>query len=193
MRVAPVGLACADPFTVGCMTAALTHGHPSGYLAAGAFAVIIQRLAQGRELADAITIATDVLSHIPGPADASEVIGSLAEATQAAGDGPANSEKIAALGGGWVAEEALAIAVYCALTATDFRSGVLAAVNHGGDSDNTGAICGNLLGVSLGIDAIDTDLLHGLEGHDVITRVADDLHAVSAGGQTPAGARYPPG
>ena len=63
------------------------------------------------------------------------------------------------LGEGWVGEEALAIAVHCALTPADFRSGVLHAVNHGGDSDSTGAICGNLLGASLGAEAIDGDLL----------------------------------
>jgi ADP-ribosylglycohydrolase len=90
-----------------------------------------------------------------------------------------------------VAEEALAIGVYCALTAPGFRSGVLLAVNHGGDSDSTGAICGNLLGASLGAGAIDADLLDGLEGRDVITQVADDLYDTFADGQEPSGQRYP--
>ena len=59
------------------------------------------------------------------------------------------------MGGGWVGEEALAIALYCALNAQDdFAHGVLLAVNHSGDSDSTGAITGNLLGLMLGIDAI---------------------------------------
>ena len=40
-----------------------------------------------------------------------------------------------------MAEEALAIAVFCALAAPDFESGVLTAVNHGGDSDSTGQAC----------------------------------------------------
>ena len=45
---------------------------------------------------------------------------------------------IAPLGERWVAEEALAIAVYCSLVAQDdFARGVRLAVNHSGDSDST--------------------------------------------------------
>ena len=82
---------------------------------------------------------------------------------------------IPALGQGWVAEEALAIAVYCALVANDIRQGVTLAVNHDGDSDSTGAIAGNLLGIMYGADAIPDDWLESLELRDVIAEVADDL------------------
>jgi hypothetical protein len=50
-------------------------------------------------------------------------------------------------------------------------------VNHGGDSDSTAALTGNLLGAALGAQAIDDDLLNGLEGRDVIEQVAADLGA----------------
>jgi ADP-ribosylglycohydrolase len=97
-------------------------------------------------------------------------------------------------GEGWVAEEALAIAVYCALVAPTFRAGVLLAVNHGGDSDSTAAMTGNLLGAALGAQAIDDDLLNGLEGRDVIEQVAADLGAMLDGGMPrPCDlGRYPP-
>lgn len=49
-------------------------------------------------------------------------------------------------------------------------------VNHDGDSDSTGAICGNLLGAALGEQAIDADLLDDLDGADVIRQITDDLH-----------------
>ena len=81
------------------------------------------------------------------------------------------------LGGGWVAEEALAIGLYCALVARDFAHGVLLAVNHGGDSDSTGSIAGNLLGLVQGEKAIPGRWLERLELRDVITEVADDLWA----------------
>ncbi len=52
---------------------------------------------------------------------------------------------------GWIAEEALAIAFYCASKKQDdFEAAVRMAVNHDGDSDSTGAICGNLVGAHLG-------------------------------------------
>jgi ADP-ribosylglycohydrolase len=61
MRVAPIGLfACAgdaDPdrtFEIADNVAALTHGHPTGHLAAGFFAVLVQKLASGEALEPAI-------------------------------------------------------------------------------------------------------------------------------------------
>ena len=80
------------------------------------------------------------------------------------------------LGEGWVAEETLAVAIYCALRhADDFSAGIIAAVNHCGDSDSTGAVTGNILGALLGYDAIDKAWTRDLELRDVILELADDL------------------
>jgi ADP-ribosylglycohydrolase len=190
MRVAPIGLAGGDPFTLGCQAAALTHGHRSGYLAAGALALMISQLTRGRSLSDAAVNAIDALRATPG---ADQVTDALTAAIRAAEQGPLSADSLGLLGQGWVAEEALAIATHCAITATNFRSGVLHAVNHGGDSDSTGAICGNLLGTSLGAENIDTNLMRELEGRDVITQIADDLCDVFAEGHTPPAQRYPAG
>ena len=84
-------------------------------------------------------------------------------------------EAVQSLGSGWVAEEALAIALYCALTAADFRHGVLAAVNHSGDSDSTGSMCGNLLGAGLGVDAVPAGWVDGLAEGAIVGQVASDL------------------
>lgn len=173
MRVAPVGLAAADPFTLGCQAAALTHGHPAGSRAAGAFALMVADIISGTVIREAAAAAIAKLHLTDGNC---EVARALQAAVTAAGSQPATPETAEWLGEGWVAEEALAIAVYCALTAPDFRSGVLLAVNHGGDSDSTGAICGNLLGAALGASAIGPGLLSGLEGRDVIEQTADSLY-----------------
>jgi ADP-ribosyl-[dinitrogen reductase] hydrolase len=79
------------------------------------------------------------------------------------------------LGEGWVGEEALGIALICALTAVDFADGVRMAVNHSGDSDSTGAICGAILETQLGRDAIPERWLRDLEHCDVIDQLATDL------------------
>ena len=50
------------------------------------------------------------------------------------------------------------------------------AVTHTGDSDSTGAICGNLIGAALGVDALPTRWVGDVELRDVILQVADDLH-----------------
>ena len=87
------------------------------------------------------------------------------------------------LGGGWVAEEALAISLCCALTAESFVDGVRLAVNHSGDSDSTGSVTGNLLGASFGRVALPPSWLKSLELLDVIDRIAHDLARLSDGGE----------
>ena len=89
----------------------------------------------------------------------------------------ADRDAIHALGEGWVGDEALAIAVYCALKyPTNMEKALIAAVNHKGDSDSTGAITGNILGAALGIDAIPEKFIDHLELKDTILEVADDLY-----------------
>ena len=84
--------------------------------------------------------------------------------------------------------------LYCALVAESFTDGVVLAVNHGGDSDSTGSIAGNLLGAELGVDAIAAEWLEPLELRAVITEIADDLYdfpAWSDGGGQRIWAKYP--
>lgn len=176
MRAAPVGLVPGiDSFTLGCESAAITHGHPSGFLAAGCLALIIERIVDGSTLDDAVAAARQRVAMEVGH---EEVSGALDEAIAAARHGAPSAERVEQLGKGWVAEEALGIAVYCALSAAgDFERGVVLAVNHGGDSDSTGAVTGNILGALLGADAIPARWLEQLELRDVIERLADLLCA----------------
>ena len=93
-----------------------------------------------------------------------------------AGEETSDHEAIAQIGEGWVAEETLAIAVYCCAKHFDnFEKALVASVNHGGDSDSTGAITGNILGAAVGYDAIPDHFKNDLQLHDVILHVADDL------------------
>ena len=81
---------------------------------------------------------------------------------------------------GWVAEEALAISVYCALVSETFEQAIVLAVNHDGDSDSTGAITGNILGAMLGTNAIPERWLQPLELREVIEALASDLWSCQA-------------
>ena len=86
-------------------------------------------------------------------------------------------ENIGHLGEGWTGEEALAIALYCAVRHFDnFERAMIAAVNHAGDSDSTGAVTGNILGASFGYEAIPQFFKNDLELHDLILHMADDLY-----------------
>jgi len=181
MRAAPAGLMSAGDlelaFRQGCETAAITHGHPTGYLSAGAFAVIIDRMVAGESLAAAVAACRKRLSK---ENDAEETLAAIDTALIKAKAAPLAIEE-AGLGEGWVAEEALAIALYCALVEKDFERAVVRAVNHSGDSDSTGAITGNLLGTDLGIGSIPARWLDHLELRAEILRLAEDMTAVVAG------------
>ena len=175
MRAAPVGLAVADPeeaFQLACEIAAITHGHPSGWLPAGVLAAVVALLADGCSLPVALDVSRRMLERRPGHEETSRA---LEAATRLASTGRPAPEQLEQLGGAWVGEEALAIAVCCALAVPDPVAALLAAVNHSGDSDSTGAICGNLVGTLHGASAVPDAWLRALDVAEIVTQVADDL------------------
>ncbi len=180
MRVAPVALALKSLnhdqefiFQTGAESAAITHGHPSGYLSAGVLSSIIASILDGLGLHEAVSNVLVILKNYHGHQECSDA---LLKAIEMADRGLEDFKAIKELGEGWVGEEALAIAVFCALKYSyDYRKAVTASVNHSGDSDSTGSITGNILGASLGLSSIPADWLDKLELREVITRAADDL------------------
>ena len=178
MRSAPFGLVrpgLEDTWQMAAECAVFTHGHPSGYLAAAAFAWTIGEIVDGRGIADAARAA---LARLPGQDQGAEVRAAMESALDAAAadTGAPAADRVESLGAGWTAEEALAIALYCgAAAAEDPRRALLAAVNHSGDSDSTGAICGNLVGAALGDLALPWEWVAELEGRDLVAQVSDDL------------------
>lgn len=179
MRVAP----CAffpDAFDNAAESARTTHGHPSGYLAAGLFADILARIwREGITLAAATRASLAAHGETPCMEETRSIIEQVL-ALHAAGKQP-SPESIERLGGGWVAEEALAIGLWCALAAGSLEEGVIAAVNHSGDSDSTGLIAGHFLGLIYGPDAIPQRWLEQLELCDVIEQIATDILQVPGG------------
>ena len=181
MRVAPVGLfwrsfngsfGLERVFEDGCMCAGLTHGHPSGYLTGGVLAIVIFELLNEKTLLDALATAKTFLVAERGH---EETLAALDKAVELSHSDKPHQTAICELGEGWVAEEALAISVYCALVAKNFEQGIVLAVNHDGDSDSTGAITGNVLGAMHGTNVIPQRWLEPLELRGVIEAVASDL------------------
>ena len=187
MRIAPVGLLLPRPAAVAARACALTHGHRAGWAAGAAFAEILADLLAGASLREAATrVAAD------SALSPDEVGSSLRRAIEAASSGPPTVEQVEALGGGWVAEEALAIAVFCALATGDPERAIRAAVQHSGDSDSTGSLAGQLVGAIGGEAAIPRRWADAVELREVVLTIADDLAAVRAGAPVPTD-RYPPG
>lgn len=186
MRVAPIGLYFCDKNNkieeadiIGAEAAVLTHGHELGYIPAAMLVHIILRICQnGDSIKEAVEDAVRVMPEIfPKAKHMNDLLNLIKKAVELSKKDIGDFNAIKRLGEGWTGEEALAIAVYCALKyPRDFEKGIIAAVNHGGDSDSTGAIAGNILGASMGYDAIPKKFIDNLELKDVILEVAEDLY-----------------
>jgi ADP-ribosylglycohydrolase len=175
MRTAPVGLVLelSDPFRIGAECAAITHGHPSGYLSAGCVSELIGRLVRGCELKSAARATRHSLVSYEGHEETLEFVDRALELADS--DTPVD-DAVEQLGQGWVGEEALAISLYCALRyPDDWKAATLAAVNHSGDSDSTGSICGAILGATLGIAAIPAQWIEQIENRALLEKVAGEM------------------
>ena len=199
MRVAPVAL-YYRPETdedrrsldeLGAEIAAITHGHPLGWLPAAVMTHMIGVGVYGdgaktiRAAADEAwqTVRTIYRGRVSDEnLDAMEKLIVWAEKLSAV-EGK-DVDHIRSIGEGWTGDEALAIALYCCLRyPDDFSKAMIAAVNHDGDSDSTGAVAGNILGAFIGEGAIEEKWKTDLEMLPVITQMADDLcHGCAAAG-----------
>jgi ADP-ribosylglycohydrolase/predicted protein tyrosine phosphatase len=212
MRSAPFGLAgpAREPaFQAACQSGFQTHMHPLGYLPAGYVAAVVFDVARGMPLTDAMTHADDLLrreaaeGQSPGADIARHRAGAraLLDWTRRARE-PANgalaADDIERLGAGWTGEEALAISLLCALSVKEGNPDSVAralwvSVAHGGDSDSTGAITGNLLGAIWGIEALPRAWVERVELRDTIERLAGDLFAAASSELELDRDAYPPG
>ena len=176
MRVAPCAF-FANAFEYAAQSARLTHGHPSGYLAAGLLADILQRLIDHQtSLENAVTSS---LARHAQKAGMEQTRSMLERVLFFFYEGyRPTPQRIAEFGGGWLAEEALAIGLWCALSADTLEEGIINAVNHNGDSNSTGLIAGHLLGIQHGTAAIPSRWYERLELRGVIEQVAEDIERV---------------
>ncbi|EAB4417354.1 ADP-ribosylglycohydrolase family protein [Salmonella enterica] len=180
MRMHPVGLYCwskgfnkSGTMKIANTLGALTHAHETGYLSGGAMAVIVLALLNGFSLRDAAFQAICELTNLQG---SQETIDAINHALELSATDTLTDDAIRRLGEGWVGEEALAIALYCALKADNFKDGVLMAANHDGDSDSTASIAGAILGLIHGIEGIPEAWLNGLELRDLIEVTSLNLY-----------------
>ena len=192
MRVAPIPLygvvekcmSVAEVNRLAADTAEITHKHPLGFISAALAAHAIYCLAldeaptrssfegyirEGMKMMEAL---------FPNHPSDVKYMGELAEkAIALTKNDKSDLENVMCLGEGWTGDEALTIALYCALKHfDDFEEAMIAAVNHAGDSDSTGAVTGNILGAAIGYEAIPQFFKDDLEMHDLILHMADDLY-----------------
>ena len=197
MKAAPFGLFLKyDPavspedymksvYDLSALLSAQTHGHPLGYFSGAYLALLLARIVHlepGKfsRLEDAIAGI-----KMGDSGWEQELLEGVKRAVELALDPDVSDlDGIHALGQGWVAEEALYVSVFCAVRyQKDFAAAIRCAVNHEGDSDSTGAICGNILGAWLGIQAVEDSFdLCWVDAAELVREMTEDFYlAVETG------------
>ena len=184
MRIAPI--ACAYDLTIDskevamlCAKAsALTHTHELGYLPSAYLGYMLHQLIHSNQSIEALhKQCKEVLQTLfPKAIHLNELLEITDLAIELSHQNLNDLDAIHQLKEGWVAEETLAIALYCANKySDDFTKAITTAVNHNGDSDSTGAVCGNILGAYLGYDKIPSKYIESLEMKDLLERLIHEL------------------
>lgn len=170
MRVAPLGLypekwSANQVFELAMRAAAITHTHPTGYLSAGALAVMIFFLIQGKGIDNAVEKTKSILYSYPSH---SETMAKIDQAINLASTEMKPLTAVETLGQGWIAEEALGIGLYAALRGDSYTEVIQIAANHSGDSDSTASIAGQIYGAWRGNDQIPKEWIDALDVYDVM-------------------------
>ena len=172
--------------------ARITHKHPLGFLPSAVLNDILMQIMageaeEGKRLRSVVDKAAERLPAIYSgedgktygelwPKEVSRLQEILSVAMDLASSDMPDHVAIERIGGGWTGHEALAIAVYSALKhKNSFEDAIVSAVNHSGDSDSTGAVCGNIIGTLLGRRAIPEYYTKDLELLSVIEEMGTDL------------------
>lgn len=177
MRVAPIGLMFPreQVRAMAIETSALTHGHPTGQLAAAAWAEMLADVTAGADLEESATRTAETYARLT---EGEETARAIQAALRAPRDG--SGETVESLGGGWIAEEALSIALYACLAGGSFEEALLIAATHGGDSDSTAAVAGNMLGLLDPAAVLQHRWAEIVEGADIISQLVRDYRELSS-------------
>ena len=175
MRVSAVGLLYHDDLDqlveIARATALPTHGHPAAREGAAAAALMVAQAVRGAGPAE---MYDEIRSRCFGRSpDFDACLSLVPDMLEVA---PAEALASGGLGEAWIAEEAVASALYCVWRhPDDFRAAVLEAINTDGDSDSIGAIAGSIMGARLGIAAIPGSWVEGVENAAPLQAVARRL------------------
>ena len=178
-RSAPFGLlapafGAEAAYRFAAESAGYTHGHRIARTTSGALAYLVAQLVDGADLPRAVDAT---IGFLAGQEPDGETLRALVAARRAASESDPDAA-VASLGRGWVAEEALAIAVHCALRHPEpdrLLDALTLAVTHSGNSNATGSICGSILGAAHGAAALPPPLVYRVEGRGTLLELADDL------------------
>lgn len=178
MRVAPLAfIDREDPYSVAIENSALTHGHQMSHIASAVLVGLLRYISEGETLCDSVSLMRQDIKRIfMGSLEVKVFDDLLQQAILASEKDFDDMEIISRLGEGWVAEETLAIALYCSLKySNDLKKALRVAVLHDGDSDSTGSVTGQILGTLLGAKKLPQEEIKRLDLLEPLMKMIERL------------------
>lgn len=178
MRVAPLAfIDREDLYLVAIENSALTHGHQMSHIASAALVSLLRYISEGETLCDSVSLMRQDTKRIfMGSLEVKVFDDLLQQAIFASEKDFDDMEIISRLGEGWVAEETLAIALYCSLKySNDLKKALRVAVLHDGDSDSTGSVTGQMLGTLLGAKKLPQEEIKRLDLLEPLMKMIERL------------------
>lgn len=178
MRVAPLAfIDREDLYSVAIENSALTHGHQMSHIASAALVGLLRYISEGETLCDSVSLMRQDIKRIFMDSLEVKVFDDLLQQAIFAGEKDFDDmEIISRLGEGWVAEETLAIALYCSLKySNDLKKALRVAVLHDGDSDSTGSVTGQILGTLLGAKKLPQEEIKRLDLLEPLMKMIERL------------------
>ena len=173
MRVAPIGISYHDDpeklKEIAKNSAVITHNHPIAIASAIGNAYLISRGLNGEDPTDLDSLLRFTEGISP---EFNKKIKKIDKYINLDPD-----EALNRIGGGWVAHEALASALYCAKKCDmDFERTIIMGANTNGDSDSIASIAGGIVGSYIGLEDMPRRFMRGLENRDLLHETGYKLY-----------------
>ena len=185
MRLSPIAIYYAydkkysidEISMLGTKSSAITHGHDMSMLASYHLTNLLVRIIRKsnksleENVKDSLSDTINELSSLNYVEDYKQLIEKSIELSKLNKN---DRECIHELGEGWIAEEAVAIAIYASLKYSNKpKESLLCSVNHKGDSDSTGMITGNILGLYLDDILEFEDLFKKIDVYNIVLQLME--------------------
>ena len=177
MRSAPIGLVFYDNYEklkkLAIASSLATHGHPCALAGSVATAYLVALAVKDTAPEKYVDMLCDFTEGI-----SEEFVAKIRQVPDCLEMGSRKAFGI--LGDAWVAEEAVACALYCFLKSPqDYGKTVLTGANSNGDSDSIACIAGAISGAYNGIQAIPDTWINRVEKSKLLQATAGRLFEIS--------------
>jgi len=180
MRVAPIAFLnrnLDDIIYLGCAQAAITHGHPEGYLSSGFFAGLLKLGIDGKEFQESYYLIKDKIKEYK---DSESFINYLDKLENNLSKNYENPNKMTEeIGEGWTGESALGLAIYAMISGKSFEDVIVISTNHSGDSDSTASLAGQLYAAYNEISKDDLILFNQVDLAEITEKSLEEIDLIN--------------